>query len=104
MNIDPKFARAFNKAVSNPENIQSNGLIDWNYVDSDVFMDTRYDDEDITTASAESLRHYDQFDYLINQYESTVQSRIVQDDRITQADLDDLRIDPLKPIKIERVL
>jgi hypothetical protein len=104
MIISTEFARAFNKAVSNPENIQSNGLIDWNYVDSDVFMDTRYDDEDITTASAESVRHYDQFDYLITQYESTVQSRIVQDNRITQADLDDLRIDPLKPIKIERVL
>jgi len=86
MNIDPTFARAFNKAVSNPENFQSNGLIDWNYVDSDVFMDTRYDDEDITTASAESVRHYDQFDYLITQYESTVQSRIVQDNRISHAD------------------
>ena len=86
MIISTEFARAFNKAVSNPENIQSNGLIDWNYVDSDVFMDTRSDDEDISMASAESVRHYDQFDYLITQYESTVQSRIVQDNRISHAD------------------
>ena len=81
MIISTVFARAFNKAVSNPENIQSNGLIDWNYVDSDVFMDTRLDDENISMTSAESVCHYDQLDYLITQYESTVQSRIVQSEQ-----------------------
>ena len=39
MKVDVKMARSFNKAVSNPENIQSNGHVNWNYVDADVYMD-----------------------------------------------------------------
>ena len=79
MNIDPKFARAFNKAVSNPENTQSNGSIDWNYVDSDVFMDMKPADQVKYATQADSTRHYNQFDYLVDQYEAPVQSRIVQE-------------------------
>jgi len=77
MNIEPKFVRAFNKAVSNPENFQSNGLIDWNYVDSDVYMDMKPADQ--LLYSAHDDRIYEQFNYLVTQYESTVQSRIVQE-------------------------
>ena len=38
MNIDKKMAQAFNRAVTNPDNIQSNGAVNWNYVDADVYM------------------------------------------------------------------
>ena len=34
-------ARAFNKAISNPENINQDGLINWNFVDSDTYMDVQ---------------------------------------------------------------
>lgn len=30
-------ARAFNKAVSNPENINQDGSINWNFVDADTY-------------------------------------------------------------------
>jgi hypothetical protein len=31
-------ARAFNKAISNPENINQDGSINWNFVDADTYM------------------------------------------------------------------
>ena len=37
MKVDVKMARSFNKAVSNPENIQSNGHVNWNFVDADLY-------------------------------------------------------------------
>ena len=30
---------SFNNAVLNPENLDDNGRIDWNYVDADIHMD-----------------------------------------------------------------
>ena len=39
MQIPANLARSFNKAVSNPENIQTNGHVNWNFVDADVYMD-----------------------------------------------------------------
>jgi hypothetical protein len=60
MVISTEFVNSFNKAVINPENIRD-GLIDWNYVDSDVFMDMR--------EVKDTTWHYDQLDYLITQYE-----------------------------------
>ena len=39
MKVDVKMARSFNKAVSNPENIQSNGHVNWNFVDADIHLD-----------------------------------------------------------------
>ena len=46
MNIPLKVSQAFNKAVSNPENIQANGHVNWNYVDADVYMDVGPRDTD----------------------------------------------------------
>lgn len=79
MIIDTKIARAFNKAVTNPENTQSNGLIDWNYVDSDVFMSVKPATGAIFANEGLARSFYAQFDYLVTQYESPVQSRIVQE-------------------------
>ena len=33
------FARSFNKAVTNLENINEDGSINWNFVDADIHMD-----------------------------------------------------------------
>jgi len=40
----------FNKAIDNPENIQADGSINWNFVDSDMYMELNmyYDGEYIT--------------------------------------------------------
>jgi len=34
---NPEFAREFNRAVSNDENIKEDGSIDWNFVDADLY-------------------------------------------------------------------
>ena len=39
MNVSPKMARAFNKAVTLNENINEDGTINWNFVDADLCMD-----------------------------------------------------------------
>ncbi len=39
MNISQKMQNSFDTAVNNPENIQSNGHVSWNFVDADVYMD-----------------------------------------------------------------
>jgi len=62
MNISTEVVNSFNEAVINPENIRD-GLIDWNYVDSDVFMDMK----DVDHLSVSDIN--DQLDYLITQYE-----------------------------------
>ncbi|MAZ97349.1 MAG: hypothetical protein CMP53_07500 [Flavobacteriales bacterium] len=46
MNVIPKAtARAFNKAVSNSENINQDGSINWNFVDADTYMDVQPTDD-----------------------------------------------------------
>lgn len=34
----PEFARAFNNAVSSPENVEEDGSINWNFVDADLYV------------------------------------------------------------------
>ena len=34
-----KFTKAFNEAATNPENIDENNEVNWNYVDADLHMD-----------------------------------------------------------------
>ena len=34
-----KFIQAFNEAATNPENIDENNEVNWNYVDADLHMD-----------------------------------------------------------------
>ena len=62
MKVDVKMARSFNKAVSNPENIQSNGHVNWNFVDADVYMDVGPRGEDGNPAN--NQKHYEMFDVL----------------------------------------
>ena len=72
MNIDTKMAQAFNRAVTNPDNIQSNGAVNWNYVDADVYMAVGPKTHNNTNTPAElSLinTHYALFDVLCNAYE-----------------------------------
>ena len=40
MQINTQLAKAFNRAVTTAENIDTDGSINWNFVDADVFMET----------------------------------------------------------------
>jgi hypothetical protein len=57
--------QSFNQAVSNPENIQDNGDVNWNYVDADVYMDMHQFGE-----SQPNAGHYEKFNQLADHYES----------------------------------
>ena len=37
--LDAKFIKAFEKAATNPENIDENNEVIWNYVDADLNLD-----------------------------------------------------------------
>jgi len=37
--LDTKFIQAFEKAATNPENIDANNEVNWNYVDADMHLD-----------------------------------------------------------------
>ena len=37
--LDAKFIQAFEKAATNPENIDENNEVIWNYVDADMHLD-----------------------------------------------------------------
>jgi len=50
----PEFARAFNNAVSSPENINEDGSINWNFVDADL-----YSSEHRPNSDAEYYRLYE---------------------------------------------
>ena len=63
MNIPLKVSQAFNKAVSNPENIQANGHVNWNYVDADVYMDMHQFGETDTNKG-----HYEKFNALADAF------------------------------------
>ena len=51
---------AFFKAVNNPENRQSNGDLNWNYVDADCYMDCK---------PTNDCAHYIAFNQLAAEYE-----------------------------------
>ena len=71
MTISKEMAQAFNRAVTNPENIQSNGAVNWNYVDADVYMAVGPSTQGLEGAAERSLinTHYALFDVLCNAYE-----------------------------------
>ena len=39
MQINTQLAKAFNRAVTTAENINSDGSINWNFVDADMYME-----------------------------------------------------------------
>lgn len=53
------FARSFNKAVTNSENINEDGSINWNFVDADVYMDIK---------PINDKEHYKKFNFLADAY------------------------------------
>ena len=79
MKVDLKMARSFNKAVSNPENIQSNGHGNWNFVDADVYMDVG--PRDVDGNPANNQKHYEMFDVLADAFEKANGKQIQSDIR-----------------------
>lgn len=71
MTISKEMAQAFNRAVTNPQNIQSNGAVNWNYVDADVYMAVGPSTHGLEGPAERSLinTHYALFDVLCNAYE-----------------------------------
>ena len=71
MTISTEMAQAFNRAVTNPDNIQSNGAVNWNYVDADVYMAVGPSTHGIEGPAERSLinTHYALFEVLCNAYE-----------------------------------
>jgi len=70
MNIDSKLARAFNKAVTNPENFDTNSntnsSMNWNFIDGDCYMD-------VADGGEMPLDNYmEQFDYLADCFEGKI--------------------------------
>ena len=59
------FARSFNKAVTNSENINEDGSINWNFVDADVYMDICVNGRDDGINDKE---HYKKFNFFADAY------------------------------------
>jgi hypothetical protein len=59
MEIMPEILESFTKAIQDPENTE-NGLLNWNLVDADTYMDLRVSD----WHPEEREDFYEQFDYL----------------------------------------
>lgn len=78
MKISSDIARAFNKAVSNPENTSIYGKVDWDLVEQEMVLcfELLYTD-DPDNKYDYLMRAGSTYDYLIASYESTVPSRIV---------------------------
>lgn len=60
-----EMARAFNNAVSNQENIQEDGSVNWNFVDADVYMRMSEVSE---SENMDDVSHYKMFDFLADAY------------------------------------
>tara|TARA_B100000902_G_C27171730_1_gene844177 strand:+ start:238 stop:462 length:225 start_codon:yes stop_codon:yes gene_type:complete len=52
---------SFEKAVNSPENVQSNGHINWNFVDADFYMDLKPEND---------AEHYAVFEQLATDFEA----------------------------------
>ena len=62
MQINTQLAKAFNRAVTTAENIDTDGSINWNFVDADIHMDLGIQYIDTLTG------YNDQFNYLADCY------------------------------------
>ena len=63
MQILPEILESFTKAIQDPANTE-NGLLNWNLVDADTYMDLRVSD----WHPEEREDFYEQFDYLAFTY------------------------------------
>ena len=105
--IDTPVARAFNKAVTNLDNIHmgtQEGEINWNFVDADMHMDLGQDYIDMLSTGVDSrnLDYVDQFNYLADCFlgEITLADRLQTVLPVTN---EDLILDPSKPAYLVRV-
>ena len=75
MQINTQLAKAFNRAVTTAENIDTDGSINWNFVDADIHMDLGIQYIDTLTG------YNDQFNYLADCYlgNITLADRIQQE-------------------------
>jgi len=64
MQINTQLAKAFNRAVTTAENINSDGSINWNFVDADCYMAL----SDIKSDLPVTIDYIEQFDYLADCY------------------------------------
>ena len=117
MIIDTKLARAFNKAVTNLDNIHmgtQEGEINWNFVDADIHMDLGQDYIDMLSEGVDSrnLDYVDQFNYLADCFlgEITLADRLQTEypyfdkfDGVLQVTNEDLILDPTKPAYIVKM-
>ena len=115
MKIDPKLAKAFNQAVTLNENLDSEGNVNWNFVDADCYMAMTAGSPLFDTRE-EGQAYVDQFEYLAACYtgEVTLADRIQQEFKIeidgedftflTQEEYDAISIDKSKPINIKEVV
>ena len=62
-----EFDTAFKKAVVNPENINEDGSINWNFVDADINMDLQERNIEI-----DQDLYYEEFDFAASEYEEMV--------------------------------
>ena len=118
--IDTPVARAFNKAVTNLDNIHmgtQEGEINWNFVDADMHMDLGQDYIDMLSEGVDSrnLDYTDQFNYLADCFlgEITLADRLQDEypvdffcdkfDGVLPVTNKDLILDPSKPAYLVRV-
>jgi hypothetical protein len=115
--IDTPVARAFNKAVTNLDNIHmgtQEGEINWNFVDADMHMDLGQDYIDMLSTGVDSrnLDYVDQFNYLADCFlgEITLADRLQTEypyfdkfDGVLQVTNEDLILDPTKPAYIVKM-
>jgi hypothetical protein len=66
MEIMPEILESFTKAIQDPENTE-NGLLNWNFVDADCYMDLCRSD----WSAEENKDFYEQFDYLAFTYNNS---------------------------------
>ena len=98
--------RAFNKAITNPENFNEDGSVNWNFIDADCYMDVKPDDRPLFNTREEGQAYIDQFDYLANVWEGKYTVHQVRQNRIQIMPVTnpDLILDPSKPAYIVKTL
>ena len=80
MMIPNVMGKAFNKAITTPDNFNEDGTPNWNYIDADVYMDTAPEGD--LFGSSETKEFYAAFDYLCDIWEDKYTVRQVRENRV----------------------
>ena len=81
MIIPNVMGKAFNKAITNPDNFNEDGTPNWNYVDADVYMDIPAPEMNMFGGMG-TKEFYAAFDYLCDIWQDKYTVRQVRDNRI----------------------